>query len=361
MRIDILSNKLATDRFGGVARYIVELAKAINKTSNHVRLDAKVFQNEYLRRSCGELGHNGIFSKKFGRFAPTINSVLRSSVVGGRLRSDLTHSTFYERPSVGFRNAPSVLTVYDMIHEVFYPRQRFVAVKRKAFKRADRMIAISEHTKCDIVERWDADPDTIDVVHLASSIEDVIREPTWVSPTPAPYLLWVGSRGFYKNFRRFVQALPLTSCYQDGVGVVCAGGAGFSSKNLEDLHTSGVDPRRVVHVSPSEAELAGLYEHASMLVYASEYEGFGIPLLEAMQLGCPVVASDTSSMPEVAEDAAEYCDPLSCDSIATAIDSVYYDSTKRQFLIDRGRKRARRFSWKRCGEETIETYLKAIG
>jgi glycosyltransferase involved in cell wall biosynthesis len=106
--------------------------------------------------------------------------------------------------------------------------------------------------------------------------------------------------------------------------------------------------------------LAAYYRNARAFVYPSRYEGFGIPPLEAMSFGCPVVCSNVSSIPEVVGDAAEMFDPLDVNSIRTSIEKVVEDDGRRMELIGRGAKRLTAFSWKRCAEQTLEVYRKIL-
>jgi glycosyltransferase involved in cell wall biosynthesis len=123
----------------------------------------------------------------------------------------------------------------------------------------------------------------------------------------------------------------------------------------------GLSDQDIVHLTAdSDASLAALYIGATAFVYPSLYEGFGIPVLEAMTLGCPVLCSDSSSLPEVAGDAAEYFDPARTDSLRAALESVVGSATRRAELASRGRARAALFSWERCARETLAVYRSVV-
>ena len=113
-------------------------------------------------------------------------------------------------------------------------------------------------------------------------------------------------------------------------------------------------------ISGSDADLANLYCAATALVYPSRYEGFGIPLLEAMSLGCPVVCSNSSSIPEVVDNAGEYFAPGDRDSIQDALERVLQSSSRQVELADLGHVRCRHFSWNRCAAETHSVYKKLL-
>ena len=113
-------------------------------------------------------------------------------------------------------------------------------------------------------------------------------------------------------------------------------------------------------VNGDDAKLANYYRNASLFVYPSLYEGFGIPPLEAMGYGCPVVCSNTSSIPEVVGDAAILFDPYSLDSISNAIETVLTNNHLRSSLISRGFEQIQKFSWKKCADETLDVYKKVL-
>ena len=113
---------------------------------------------------------------------------------------------------------------------------------------------------------------------------------------------------------------------------------------------------RVVYYSGDDVVLSNLYQFAKLFVYPSLYEGFGLPLLEAMHYGTPVLAGNTSSIPEVAGDAAEYFDPSEPESICEVMDRLLSDADRRQELRVEGREREKMFSWQRCAEETLDFY-----
>jgi glycosyltransferase involved in cell wall biosynthesis len=121
-----------------------------------------------------------------------------------------------------------------------------------------------------------------------------------------------------------------------------------------------MDSSQVMQFGGSDQMLAGLYEHASAFIYPSLYEGFGIPPLEAMSYGCPVVCSKTSSIPEVVGDAGEYFDPADIESMRVAIERVVTSDSHRKLLIAKGRARLKYFSWDRCAAETLDLYMKLV-
>ena len=142
--------------------------------------------------------------------------------------------------------------------------------------------------------------------------------------------------------------------------IVAFGGGSFSSSEIQLLKTLGIQEGQIIHVSGDDAKLANYYYNASAFIFPSLYEGFGLRVLEAMSLDCPVISSNTSSMPEVIGDAAEYFDPKSEEQIVHAIENVVFSETRRKELIMKGRKRHKRFTWKKCADETFEVYKQLL-
>lgn len=163
-----------------------------------------------------------------------------------------------------------------------------------------------------------------------------------------PFILAVSSMNPNKNFESIVKAIQLID--NENIDFVIAGGTNpkvFSKKD-ETL------PDGVKHVGyVSDEELRTLYEHASCFVYPSFYEGFGLPPLEAMTCGCPVIVSNAASLPEVCGDAALYCDPYSPEDIADKIRLVLNDTTLRNNLIQKGLERSKLFTWDKCAKEVL--------
>ena len=164
----------------------------------------------------------------------------------------------------------------------------------------------------------------------------------------------------YKNFSRLLQAFAASERLKNDFSLVCFGGRGLSGAELDEINSLGFARNRIVQVAGDDRVLANLYQYASILVYPSLYEGFGIPPLEAMSFKCPVACSYTSSLPEVAGDAAEYFDPLDTESIRSAIETVVYSTDKSATLIARGLVRLKLFSWEACAQQTKAVYASLL-
>jgi glycosyltransferase involved in cell wall biosynthesis len=166
----------------------------------------------------------------------------------------------------------------------------------------------------------------------------------------------VGSRGGYKNFSGLLKAFATSPKLKNEFDIVTFGGGAFNKQELQLIKQLGFKNHQVRQIGGGDDILAALYHQAAAFVYPSLYEGFGLPPLEAMAAGCPVVSSNTSSMPEVVRDAGEYFDPINIDEMQNAIEKVVFSNTLQKDLIALGYKNIEHFSWQKCARETLTVY-----
>jgi len=346
-------------KYGGISRYFYEIISRVATTPD---VSASLFQGFHISAYRFE-NERSQFRSFFGVCRPRIPktgkvfSAINQSLFrrfAARNAPDVYHATYYEDPVEGLR-AKRVVTVHDMIHEMFpahFPGDRTAEHKRIAVKKADQVIAVSESTKRDLIRILRTPPEKVRVIYHGNSL----RSPgDGDVPVTGPYVLFVGSRLIYKNFDRLLQAFTRSERMKRDFQLVCFGGPAFQSqelKRIKELRLQG----RVLQLLGSDATLATLYKHALFFVFPSLYEGFGLPVLEAMFYGCPVLCSKTSSLPEVAGDAARLFDPEVVECITDAMEDIAYNSEKRQAMAERGPIQEAKFSWDRCVQETAATY-----
>lgn len=282
---------------------------------------------------------------------------------------DVLHSTTYCCPHRHIGKL--VITIYD-ISFIHYPEHHTEANRVHCLKgtldsatMADCIIAISEHTKSDLVEYLNIPGDRIVVTHLAARRAFRPRPPEEVRAynqnhwgLESPYILSVGTLEPRKNIRRLIGAYcSLPGELRDHYQLVIAGGKGWLSSDVYRTVTEmGAESRvRFLGYIP-EPDLPWLYCGASCFVYPSLYEGFGLPPLEAMATGIPVIASNTSSMPEVLGNAGVLVDPQSDEDLGSAMIRVLSDSDLRREMSSNGLSRSALFSWEKTAAQTLKIY-----
>ncbi len=276
-----------------------------------------------------------------------------------RRRGDLYWSPHYNIPILRGRGR-MLVTVHDLAHLALpefarAPHRR--AYARLMFRRvhaAEARIFDSRFT-ADEYARLVAPPRPGDEVIYPGVAESWFTIEKGAAPHPRPYLLFVGNVKPHKNLRGLLEAYRLLA---DEVGhdlVIVGRRDGFIHGDPEVVRQAESFGGRVTFTGwVDDARLEQYVAHADALVFPSRYEGFGLPPLEAMACGCPVVASRRASIPEVCGEAAVYCDPDDPGDIAAAIRRLLGDAVLRQEMIARGRERARQFTWERCAAATNE-------
>lgn len=351
--------------YGGVSRYFAALARELALLGEECHVVAPIHRNQYLRKF-GISNIHGVGLKRFppktGRIFRAINHLL-SPILLQNIKPAIIHETYYASSSFKKKQA-RIVTVHDMIHEKFREqfsdRDKTSLYKQNAIKRADHIISISHSTKNDLCEIFDVPPEKVTVVHHGV---DNFRNKDFLEQgvtAHRPYLLYVGSRKGYKNFLRMLQAVASNKQLFNTFDIVAFGGGAFTDCELALIASLCFREGSVRQCSGGDRKLTALYRSASVFVYPSLYEGFGLPPLEAMVHDCPVVASNTSSIPEIIDDAGEYFDPYDLERMGDAIERVVFDEGRRFQLIENGRKRIGLFTWKQCALETREVYRGVI-
>lgn len=357
----------ARQKYGGISRYFIELARHL---SSGERSNAKVFApfhiNAYVQSS--HVAH-GVCLPKFPGSTIAIdalNNIMGSAAIKYRKGVDIFHSTYYAKASYAPAYSKRVLTVFDMIHErfpgSFRDGGRTSAMKRYAVENADHIICISENTRRDLIDLFDVPAQMTSVVYLGHSlIHTETDNRQYRLPQGTPYLLYVGTRSGYKNFANLIAAYAQSDVLPKTYALACFGGGEFTQEERELFRFNGLPTERIVHVEGGDGTLSHLYCGATAFIYPSLYEGFGIPPLEAMARGCPVLCSNTSSLPEVVGTAAELFDPYDPSDICSTIERVVSSKAITASLIARGHERISQFSWEKCANETLNIYKRLAG
>lgn len=354
-------------KYGGISRYFKILNEELSILNHNSKIFAGFHCNSYLRDIDKELV-NGVFLERYPWRTERLLSYLSRWSLNRNLRKwnpDIVHETYYSARETTSLKCARVTTAYDMIHELFsneFSSEDKTSIAKKAtFQRADHIISISHSTKNDLIRLFDIDENKITVVHLGVDENFASQRFNEKIVKTRPYLLYVGARQGYKNFKGLLKAVADNSRLRADLDIVAFGGGPFSEFEKQLITELNLGNNQVVQVSGDDKVLVSLYKNAEAFVYPSIYEGFGLPPLESMMCECPVVSSNTSSMPEVIGNAGEYFSPTDTRSIAHAISNVVYSSFKKEELIVAGRERVKLFTWRKCAEQTSDVYKKLIG
>jgi glycosyltransferase involved in cell wall biosynthesis len=286
-----------------------------------------------------------------------------------RARVDLLHMTYITPPRAG---CPTVVTVHDLSF-LEYPRAFSWRVRTLlrtlvpgSIARAARVITDAEFTKQDIVRRYGVAPEKIIVTHLAPAPGFSRLPKPLDAPLPPgvsePYVLAVGNLEPRKNLVRLLEAFAVVVTERRFAGsLVLVGQAAMGSATLRRLaRLRGIESRVIFAGFVTQPELNALYNRAAVFVYPSLYEGFGLPAIEAMACGCPVVASNVSALPETTGGAAMLVDPLSTAAIADAISAVLERPELARQLRERGLRQAASYSWAATAARTLGVYADSL-
>lgn len=353
----------AMQQYGGISRYHYHLIKELNKLENvKAELSLKYSNNEYINND-KVFNVNKFFPQKSFLLKRTLLDYINRKSSIPLIKSsyyDIFHPTYYNPYFLKYLNEkPFVITAHDTIHEMF-PEiansvDRTLKDKRFIFSVAKFIIANSANTKNDLIRIYNIPSNNIAVVHLAASISKEMAVSKGKYKLPEKYILYVGTRDFYKNFEKFILAVEPLLKDQKDLFLVVSGGGDFTNEELKIFNSKKIKDE-ILFKSADDVTLATLYSNALAFVFPTKYEGFGIPVLEAMNCDCPVVMSNTSSLPEVGGDAAVYFNPDDVEDIRNKIESVLFNKELRDELISKGRVQRNKFSFFNTASQTLKVY-----
>ncbi len=291
-----------------------------------------------------------------------------------RLRVDLYHATHYVMPLIVPCRA--VVTIHDIIH-LLYPeflpnRLAFLYAERmirRSLKRGDRILSVSKNTKADLKSYFQVDGKKIEVVY--NGIEDVYRRQLssedlerWMRNLglQRPYLLFVGNPKPHKNLDNVVKAYARALELHDFPHpLVCVGDRdGIEFKIRQRARQLGIEDRIVLLGHVAQEALPAIYQGCAVFLYPTLYEGFGLPVVEAMASRVPVITSNTSALKEIAAGYADLVHPLDLEGMAEAIVRCVSDSDHRRSLRKLGGRRSEDFRWRQAAEQTLDIYHQTL-
>ncbi|MDE1546528.1 glycosyltransferase family 1 protein [Dechloromonas agitata] len=351
----------------GIGRYTHEVLKRLIESGHEWFL----YSHDHIDANYTERTNVHLRLVKTFRFLPRIVSVQTTIPLQANLdKVDLFWSPTHRLPTLLSKKIARVLTIHDLVWkragETMRPLNRFLdaTLMPEGIRIADRIIAVSEHTAFDLKTEFPTSRHKIRTIPLgvSSPFTAAPRESLASMGLTGQYFLFVGTLEPRKNLGRLISAFSaLPQRLREQVCLVIAGGDGWGGVNVASIaERFGVERNIRVLGYVSEEQLATLYSHALFLAMPSLYEGFGLPLLEAMARGIPVLASDCSSMPEVVGNAGVLVDPHDVSSIVKGLVEILENGARRSELSKLALLNASRFSWDKAAKETLEVFEDAI-
>jgi glycosyltransferase involved in cell wall biosynthesis len=283
--------------------------------------------------------------------------------------------TSYIIPALAPKDLPVIITVHDLVAFLFPSTHNSKAVfierltLKKAIKKARHIFTVSENTKKDLLHRFHYPKDQIQVVACACA--DFFKVPPNAGELeafkkkfnlPQNFILAVGTLEPRKNFSTLIKSFVLIKRKFPDYKLVIVGKKGWKYRLIfEALKHYRLEKEVIFPGYLENHELQKMYVTAKVFVFPSLYEGFGIPPLEAMACGCPVVSSNVASLPEVVGDAGLLIDPKSAHKLADAVISLLENDQVRQMLIERGKKQSKKFSWQHSARVALEVFERVKG
>ncbi|MFO7524890.1 MAG: glycosyltransferase family 1 protein [Ignavibacteriaceae bacterium] len=347
--------------YGGISRYFVSLMDEFNKQNDiTTKLALKYSNNFYLK------GKNNIkpffpnLNFRGKKFSSHLTNLPFSISQIKKRDYNLFHPTYYNPYFLKYLgNKPFILTVHDMTHELFpdiiHWFDKTVSQKRFLARKAEIIIAISENTKKDLIEILNVPDKKIRIIHHGSTISKDLTGNVENLNLPKRYILYVGSRNYYKNFNNTIKSFSQLIKNDESLFLICGGGGKFTAKEIQFFKEANLT-EKILYRPADDISLATLYSNARLFIFPSHYEGFGIPVLEAMNCDCPMALSNCSSLPEAGGDAAVYFDPHDPSDMSKQMTRVIYDENFRNKLIENGKIRRKNFSWEKTAIETKKVY-----
>lgn len=281
--------------------------------------------------------------------------------------SEVFHAT--EHLLVPLKGVKTVLTVHDLIYKLFPQHHKrlnywYLNLAMPLFvRRADAIIAISEATKRDLIQHYSTPPEKIHVIyeaaapHFSPAIPEAIAHARQRYHLPERYVIVVGTIEPRKNYPRLLRALTQVRKDHPDLALVVVGSKGWLYENFfREIEGLNAQSWVIFPGFVDDADLPSVYSGATLMAMPSVYEGFGLPILEAMACGVPVVSSNQASLPELGGDAALYADPYNETAMAETILGLLNNPSQQATLREKGIRQAAQFSWDQAARQTLALY-----
>ncbi len=338
----------------GVSHYTYQLLSYFKKKAND-RLRFFIFLRERPQKDLPKSNQYFQYQVVWGKFLWS-QFFLPLKLMKKKLDVFFTPAHYLPR----FINIPSVVTIHDLSF-FRYPEDfrkidlfKLINGTNYSIKKATRVIAVSQATKNDILKIYRLPKEKVKVIYNGFE-KSKLKWGKTLRKVPKNYFLYVGTLQPRKNLFTLIHAFNAIQKKYENFELIIAGKKGWMYDSLfQEVLNLGLSRKVFFTDYVTDKQLIFLYRHAYAFIMPSLYEGFGIPILEAMSYGCPVISSYTSSLPEVGGDACLYFNPSDTNDLKKKMDQLINDKRLRNELIKKGKKRIKIFSWTKCAKETLD-------
>ena len=368
MRIAVDGHTIGT-QLGGNVTYITNFFEALASIDSTNEYIVYVALDEAVKRLRGrwpnvKVRQLEIGSSRIARFFYSFRKVLTED------RPDVFFVQFNAPVNIGCRIVAEIHDLsFEHVPETFrwheHPRMKFTT--RRTARNADHIITCSEYTRKDIVDTYKLPADKVTAIHLAAgkrfvpAMQDEIARVREKYGLPPEFILAVGSIQPRKNLERLIQAYSQVNKRMNAPPLVLVGRKAWLYKDsVTAAERSGYSDKITFTGFVPDEDLPAIYSAAAIFVYPSIFEGFGLPPIEAMQCGTPVITGNRTSLPEIVGDAGVMVDPYDVGSLTDAIERLLRDHELRAELSSRGLRRAKDFSWENTARDTLKVFERVV-
>ncbi len=350
--------------YGGISSYFTNLGLELLKQDININFVCPIHKNKNLSLLPKKniIGKKLIYPSRLNRIINLINSYL-SNQYYQKINPNIIHKTYFSdnKTNLKYKN---VITFYDVTHElnknINESNKKIMSMKMKNIKSVDHIICPSNQVKFDLMNYYNIEENKISVTYFSSDYEKVSETELSKKKKYINYLLYVGNRSGYKNFNSLVSAFVKSDKLKKDFKVLVFGGEKPSIYGKKLVENARLPEDTFKFISGTNEDLKFLYKNVRALIYTSSYEGFGIPLVEAMRSGCPVITSNGGALNEVGGEGLSYFNPNNDTEIKEKIENMVYSEDNIKKAINYGLSRCDLFSWTNCASKTLEVYKKLL-
>ena len=345
-------------KYGGISNYFVNLYEEMLYLNKDIYFISPLYKNIHLKNKSFK-NTRGYYTK----FLPSkLNSlfdqynIYKTKKHIKTLSPDIVHETYYSH--FNNYNQKTFCTVFDMINEkfpkYFNKNEEITEMKKKTVKRSAHIFCISETTKQDLMYYFNIPEEKITVTLLASTFKNKSKDSD-NNKIFEDCLLHVGSRLGYKNFYNFIKAFSISQNLKKNFRIIAYGGETVSNYERNLINQLKME-KNIIFVDDKDYDLRFIYQNVKALIFPSLYEGFGLPLVEAMTLGCPIISSEGGSLKEIGGEGPVYFNPNDIENINFECERFLNSESLIKEKIIKGFEISKKFSWKKCSNQTLKIY-----